>query len=33
MQCPNCGGLGVLFFAESERECPRCEGTGEIEVK
>ena len=31
--CPNCGGMGVLFIQDDERECQRCKGEGTIEVE
>lgn len=33
MPCPNCGGVGTIFANESECECARCEGSGEVEVR
>jgi DnaJ-class molecular chaperone len=29
--CPDCNGFGYIKIGEIIEECPRCEGTGEIE--
>ena len=30
--CPSCGGAGTLFINDSEFDCARCEGTGEVQI-
>ena len=30
MECPNCGGDGVVQLRRGQAECPDCDGTGHV---